>query len=634
MERPENGLDAHGVELPVGAFSRLGQAGWRQADAVSLAISGDGARLVTGTEYGTVRFWDAQRGVALGDRVVGNGERMVQAMRFLPDGQRFVTAGPDGVVRLWHFERREVIQSIPIVDADNAPQALDISADGALLATGGPDKVVRVWDVATGELLGSFEGHRDDIGAVRFSPQGDLLASSSPDMSIRLWDVARKRLRRQISTRQLPSMLAWSPDGDLIASVMGRSDVVAFHALTGRKRHRWEQSIDDPLGAILALEFSPDGRSVMTGGSALPLSRWDVDSGQHQMVAQSDPKPFMDLAFVPQVEQFVTVDHQGVAFWDATSASRLRLGEPRGHTGAISDLAFFPNGAGLASLGRGGRLVTWSLPSGDITRVVPDGPQKAHMSISPDGVWLAAVGAKDQGPDGQVWELETGQASPMEPLGHPSGVWFGHKGSIYSAAGTKARAVRRLSALDQVLDGAWSLPCGAGCVFDVDPQERTVALTDHTGLALFELETGQAMASGPQWPRLSFVRFSPDGQKLLAGGPGRLLHLLDASTLETLHVWDAQLGEVLDGRFSPDGQAALSVHADGYVLAWDVEGHQRLGTLDMRASGPTCLDVSPDGALLAVGSSDTTTLLWPTAILGLTSATSQEEQAPDGSGLQ
>ncbi len=48
-----------------------------------------------------------------------------------------------------------------------------------LLASGGADKTVKLWNLDTLDRLRTYRGHRDFISALAFSPNGNMLASAS-----------------------------------------------------------------------------------------------------------------------------------------------------------------------------------------------------------------------------------------------------------------------------------------------------------------------------------------------------------------------------------------------------------------------------------------------------------------------
>jgi WD40 repeat protein len=110
------------------------------------------------------------------------------------------------------------------------------------------------------------------------------------------------------------------------------------------------------------------------------------------------------------------------------------------------------------------------------------------------------------------------------------------------------------------------------------------------------------------------VVFSPDGNLLASG-----------SSDNTINLWDVQAGikrgsflgpsEVWDIKFSPDGKmlayaVTWTFSGTGSIFLLDTETGIETTLLDFLAFGITSLCFSPDGALLASGSSDSAVRLW------------------------
>ena len=75
---------------------------------LSVAVTPDGRRLVSGGDDGTLRLWDAQTGRPIGDPLT-RASRRVRSVAVTPDGRRLVSGGWDGTLRLWDAQTGQPI---------------------------------------------------------------------------------------------------------------------------------------------------------------------------------------------------------------------------------------------------------------------------------------------------------------------------------------------------------------------------------------------------------------------------------------------------------------------------------------------------------------------------------------------
>jgi WD40 repeat protein len=82
-------------------------------------FSPNGARIVSGSEDGTVRMWDTVSGEQL--LVLSGHYGLVHAAAFSPDGRRVVSGGFDGSVLLWFVGKNDAdlaAHACPILPRD------------------------------------------------------------------------------------------------------------------------------------------------------------------------------------------------------------------------------------------------------------------------------------------------------------------------------------------------------------------------------------------------------------------------------------------------------------------------------------------------------------------------------------
>ncbi len=152
--------------------------------SVSFNLSGD--RAVAGMGNGYLGLWDARSGKLLWDAKHGNRVRNV-AMS--PDGRLVISASNDETARFWNAEDGQPVGQ----KLKHRGQVFvsTFSPDGRLAVTGGFDATVRLWEVPSGRPFGEPMRHEGIVTGVAFCRDGTrLMTCGSRDHTARLWDVS------------------------------------------------------------------------------------------------------------------------------------------------------------------------------------------------------------------------------------------------------------------------------------------------------------------------------------------------------------------------------------------------------------------------------------------------------------
>jgi len=416
------------------------------------------------------------------------------------------------------------------------------SPDGKLAATASKDRTVRLWDAETGEPAGEPLRHDLPVWLVRFSPDGSKLLTgcldeNPPTGEAHVWDVAsRARVGVPMPLQDVGSLLQgrlinarFSPDGQTVLT-QGDPRTLHFQHL-GRpgSLRSWQAP-----GPVLAVVYSPDGKTLATGGLDGEVLRFDT---------QGQP-----------------------------------VGKPLLHTVPISVLAFRPDGKALLAggLGRrqGGEARLWDLESGAI--LGEPLKQKGGVRValfSPDGRTCMTGGlVVREEPDGSprglahLWDAVTGQAIGT-PLPHPHTVW---------SAAFSGDSRLLVTGCEDGNGYVWSARSGlpvaqtpgqisnAGTVraIAVHPNGRTFLLAnanDNTAARLLDIFPPQLLGPPLVHPhKASALAFSPDGQTLLTAAEDCTVRLWQVATGSPLPQTLALTPGCNAYRFSPDTRRLLA----------------------------------------------------------------------------
>jgi WD40 repeat protein len=104
-------------------------------------------------------------------------------------------------------------------------------------------------------------GFRDDVTGVAFSPTGDLLVAASKDKTARIFDVATGEPLRKLQHNSAVRDAQFSPDGRWVVTSTVRANIWDTQDWTNLIRLKGHD------GPVTAVAFSPDDRTVFTGGA-------------------------------------------------------------------------------------------------------------------------------------------------------------------------------------------------------------------------------------------------------------------------------------------------------------------------------------------------------------------------------
>ncbi len=564
----------------------------------SLAASPDGRLLASGDSAGVVHFLDLQTWKPIGGTVPLEGSISQQAVVFSPDGGTLAVAtAAAGNANLYLVDvASRTSKSVgfwPSIPAPAGPLRfthMAFSPDGtriavavataATTATAAPapfpvgERLILL-EAATGRVV--WERNYPLGGAlneayVAFTPEG-ILVTSAQNGEMLLWDTRTGRIQRRFP---FGGPFALSPDGHLAAVARNNpnpaepsAQMAALDLRTGEPRF-----LEDlPASAwIVALQFAPDGKSVVGADFGGGLNVWDLASGKIVETFEGG----LNVAVTPDGR---TVLSEGVA-WDLSGTQRLgrtfRWRKPAEGCGSTPCFWIHPQSSLMAEALTGGTVGLVDLRTERLVATLParNGEEAAALAFFPDGRTLVTGGI-----NGKVtlWDVPT--RSVARTLQFPAPVWW-----VAVSPDGKLLAVQTKA--------------------DTSPNSSIEVLDIASGEVLYRATVANGKGG---------LEFSPDGRALVALGC--------CEPDSTIEVWDARSGADLfspriDGHatsiaFSPDGRLLGVGTEDGKVVLWNARTDRPVGSpIQVAAAAIDPISFSPDGRLFVASSEDQTATLW------------------------
>jgi len=566
-------------------------------------FSPDGKRIVTASDGGTARVWDAASGQPL-TKPLTHG-RWVRWAQFSPDGKRVVTASFDRTARVWDAQTGQPLTE-PLSHSDAVVFA-QFSPDGKRVATASDDGTARVWDAYTGQPLTEPLKHTKWVRSAQFSPNGKLIVTASDDSTARIWDVhTGQPFMQPLAHGSGVYWAEFSADGTRIVTASDDGTARVWSAETGRP-------LTEPLKhsrGVRSARFSPDGARIVTASDDGTARVWDAQSGQPVTQLLRHTGAVRSAQFSSDGKRIVTASFDGTArTWDSETGQPLT--EPLKHNGWLWWAQFSPDGTRIVTASGDGTARVWGPETGrPMTEPLKHSDGVAWVQSSTDGKRI--VTASDDG-TARVWDAYTSR-----PLTRP----LKHRGAVRSAQ-FSPDGTRIVTASDDATARVWDAATGLPLTeplkhrrklfraeFDHQGARIVTASEDHTA-RIWDAQSGQPLTEPLQHDGgVLWATFSHDENRIVT-----------ASVDSSARVWDAHSGKLLidplrhngwvfSAQFGPDGTRIVTASDDGTARVWDAQTGQPLGEPLNHSGLLFWAEFSPDGTRVATASADGSGRVW------------------------
>lgn len=279
-----------------------------------IAVNAAGSQAVLGGGANFFSRWNLTEGKE--ESVWGAHKGAINALVADREGTVF-SASEDGSIKVW-------VNGKPIktfTGHSAAINALALSKDGKFLVSGSADKTVKLWEVATGRVRKTFVGHTGSVSGVAIAPDTRWIVSGSEDRTIRFWDVAAGKERQNLGHGDRVKRIALAPDGSWISSTCYDHTVRLWPIEDGKAG---TLQILEQNSSIACIAFSPNGKRLLTGGSADSLLKlWDVGKGKCLTTLKGHENWLTAVLFLDERQAISASDDGTVRVWNIDAGKQI-----------------------------------------------------------------------------------------------------------------------------------------------------------------------------------------------------------------------------------------------------------------------------------------------------------------------
>lgn len=292
-------------------------------------------------------------------------------------------------------------------------------------------------------LLHTLRGHEDRINRIAWSSDGELLASASYDKSVRVWNALSGEFCYKLEGHEsLVFGVAWSPDGKKLASASYDRSAIIWD-VGSRSQLR---KINDPESSLGEVSWSPNGQLLAVGGNLSAQIR-SIGTGRLLWRSKREDYPYF-VAWSPEGKHLAFA--LGSGFGVKLAKSKEPSLEVRDRL--TYSFAWSPKGRFLAVAART-VIQIWDVQTRSLKATLEGHTANiCCLSFSHDGRLLASK-SKDQ--TVRIWNGVTGETlCVLDETTHESlvlpGIAFHPKKDILATLGADDRVIR-VWELDQTL---------------------------------------------------------------------------------------------------------------------------------------------------------------------------------------
>lgn len=377
--------------------------------ASAIKFSPDNKKLYTGTWGFQIKQHDIASGNLDWNYDMRNFDyyTAVQSLDVSPDNKYVVQSGKDNKIRILNTVDGKLIRQIEAWEGHKEwVNAVRFSPDGKHFATVSDDGLLKVWETATAKTIFTFKGHTAGMNQLAWHPDGKRIFTTSGENTIKVWDINSPGEINFTASIVGPWNAPVSPDGKWMAPVNSDKVVALYNLSTGK-----QEIFLDSLTAFSSA-FSADGKYLATGNRAFII--YDIAQQKKIFTGKGHTGVIYGMDYNKNLNLFVTAADKTVRVWNITDTSAVH------NISTISNVftaKFSPDGKNIYAGCNNGKVKIISTDSWTVVDSLQSGTTIYNMAVSSDNKYLITGGNAEV----FAWDLKKKKSTALK--GHTKWVY-------------------------------------------------------------------------------------------------------------------------------------------------------------------------------------------------------------------
>ena len=268
----------------------LGAYTGHQDRICSLTITPQGHTLYAGSGYQIIQAWQVENLQLRASRTYKLEQGVIRTLACCPQGSPMLCSGStDGRLLIFNTHAPEPRTLERDTGHTDTVRALAYHPDPRhlKLCSGASDRLIKMWNLSWGQYAAAqstYQGHKDAINDIAFSPNGHRFCSASADATLKFWSTRGPLAAIQTCMDHQAGINAvqYHPEGFEVCSASDDRTLIVWKIIHNKAQllHIYRGHRDP----VIALSYHPDGSQLCSGsiGTAQSSRLWSKFSGSEQ----------------------------------------------------------------------------------------------------------------------------------------------------------------------------------------------------------------------------------------------------------------------------------------------------------------------------------------------------------------